>query len=230
MNARPWTDAELQTLRYGYPHMPTAVLAEQLGRSVGQVYQAAERHGLRKTAQYMASAAACRLRRGDQVGERYRWPKGHVPWNKGAPGSTGLHPNTAAHHFKPGTCNGRAAQLVLPVGTLRINADGVLERKVADTPGPSNRRWKPVHTLLWVAAHGPVPAGHVVVFRRGQKTSELGRISLDRLECISRAEIMRRNSLHTTMPPELARLVQLQGALQRQINRRQRLGTTQEQA
>ena len=224
-----WTDAELATLRYGYPHMPTAVLAEQLGRSVAQVYQAAAVHGLRKTAQYMASSVTGRVRQGDCVGQNHRFTPGHVPWNKGRSGTTGHHPNTVANHFKPGVCQGRAAQLAQPLGTLRINRDGVLERKVAETPGPSHLRWKPVHTLLWVAAHGAVPAGHLVVFKPGQKTTELGRITLGRLECISRAENMRRNSLHTTMPPELARLVQLRGVLQRQINRRSR-GSTQEQA
>lgn len=37
---------------------------------------------------------------------------------------------------------------------------------------------------------------------------------------MTRAELMRRNSLHTNYPPQLVSLVQLRGALNRQINRR----------
>ncbi len=44
-------------------------------------------------------------------------------------------------------------------------------------------------------------------------------ITLDRLECITRRENMARNTVHN-LPKELARLVQLQGAVKRQINKR----------
>ena len=46
------------------------------------------------------------------------------------------------------------------------------------------------------------------------------RITPDVVECISRRENMLRNSVHTRLPKPLASLVQLRGALQRQINRR----------
>lgn len=36
---------------------------------------------------------------------------------------------------------------------------------------------------------------------------------------MSRHENMRRNSYHTNYPPEVARLVQLKGAISRQVNR-----------
>jgi hypothetical protein len=45
-------------------------------------------------------------------------------------------------------------------------------------------------------------------------------ITLGRLELISRAENMRRNSYHTRYPKEVAQLIQLRGALNRQINKR----------
>ena len=221
MNRRPWTEHELGVVRRNYPHFPTKQIAEQLGRTIGQVYSAAERLGLRKTDAYLASDAACRLRRGEGVGIEHRFAKGMTPWNKGLAGSTGLHPNTAAHHFRPGAISGRAARLVHPLGTLRINADGVLERKVAETPGPSHVRWHPIHRLVWEAAHGPVPSGHVVVFCPGLKTTKLDEITLDRLECITRAENMRRNSTHRH-GIEIHRLAQLRGAITRQINKRLR--------
>lgn len=222
MKRRAWTQAELDELRVRYAREPASAIARDMRRGTRGVYAAAHKLGLSKPLEVVAEMARERSRQPGHGGAGHRWPKGHAPWNKGLPGSTGTHPNSRATQFKPGQYNGRAALLRLPLGCLRVNADGVLERKVTDLPGAPNLRWKAVHTLLWVAAHGPVPAGHVVVFKPGMKTNELDRITLDKLECISRRENMLRNSVHAKYPPELAKLVQLRGALQRQINRRAR--------
>ena len=77
-----------------------------------------------------------------------------------------------------------------------------------------------MHRLVWEAACGAVPDGHIVVFRPGRKTTDPDKITLDALELLTRAENMRRNSVHSKYPPEVARLVQLRGALTRQINRK----------
>ena len=47
----------------------------------------------------------------------------------------------------------------------------------------------------------------------------LEEITLDKVECISLAENMRRNSCHQ-YGKEIARLIQLRGAVSRQINKR----------
>jgi hypothetical protein len=83
------------------------------------------------------------------------------------------------------------------------------------------KNWVPVHRLVWIEHHGPIPAGHAVAFKPGQHTSVLEEITLDRLELVSRAELMRRNTYHK-YPKEIAQLIQLRGALQRQINKRER--------
>jgi hypothetical protein len=72
---------------------------------------------------------------------------------------------------------------------------------------------------VWEAAHGPVPPGHAVVFRPGRRSSELARITVDGLELITRAELMRRNT-HHNLPPEVSQLIQLRGALNRKIRNR----------
>jgi hypothetical protein len=51
------------------------------------------------------------------------------------------------------------------------------------------------------------------------RTTVLEDITADKVECISRSENMRRNSYHR-YGQEIARLVQLRGALTRQINKR----------
>lgn len=216
---RPWTDAELAVLRRNYPHFPTAQIASQLGRTVSQVYQAATRHGLAKSEAYLASDAACRLRRGDNVGAEHRFVKGQPSWSKGTKGRVGVQEACRATQFKPGR-PAHEARNYLPIGSLRISKDGYLERKVTDDPSifPA-RRWVAVHRLVWEAANGPAPPGHAVCFLPGRKTTELELITLDAVELVTRAELMRRNTFHR-YGPEVAGLVQLRGAITRQINKR----------
>ena len=97
---RPWTPEDEAQLRAIYADRSTADAARQLGRTVSSVYGRAQQLRLSKSAAYLASPAACRLRRGDHVGVAYRFPKGHVPANKGK--RMPFHPNSAATRFKPG--------------------------------------------------------------------------------------------------------------------------------
>lgn len=213
---RRWTEHELGILRRDYAHTLTEQIAQLLGRTAKQVYSRAKNMGLRKSAEFLSSAASERMRRGELPGEgfiRHRFQPGQVPWNKGLKGSTGKHPNTVARHFKPKN----RPQTWLPVGSLRIK-DGRLERKVTDT-GHTPADWVGVHRIVWTEAHGPVPPGKVIVFKRGRLSVDPEHITPDALECIDRRELMARNSLHTHYTPEIARLIQLRGALNRKINR-----------
>ncbi len=215
MTRRPWLPWEVEFLRQHYADALTVHLAEVLGTSVERVLRKANAMGLKKSVELIAATARERTSRPDHGGRRTRIQPGQEPWNKGKPGSTGHHPNCRATQFQPG----KRPHTWVPVGSYRVVPDGTLERKVNDLPGPNNLRWKPVARLVWEEAHGPVPAGHTVVFRPGQKTTDPELVTLDRLECISRAELMARNTVHR-YPKEIAQAVQLMGALKRQINQR----------
>lgn len=219
MKARkPWPPEDVATLRAEFPDSRTDDLAVKLGRSYTTVAQKAAKLGLRKSAAYLASADAHRFDGIKGVGSRFT--AGHPTWNKGKPGSTGIQEACRATQFKPGRLASEARNY-RAIGSLRICADGYLEKKVTDDPdiAPA-RRWVALHRLVWEAENGPIPRGHIVVFRSGQRTVTESDITLDRLELLTRSENMRRNSVHTNYPPELARLVQLRGALNRQINRK----------
>jgi hypothetical protein len=211
---RYWSKREDALLRSAYPNTRTVELARRLKRTERSVYVRARALGLRKSPAYLASPAACRLRRGDHVGARFRFQKGHVPANKGlrrpgwGPGRMKLT------QFRKGERRGVAVRLYKPIGAERVSKDGYLERKVNDGL-PLQRRWRAVHLVVWEAAHGPVPRGHAVVFKNGDKRD----IRLDNLECITRRELMARNTVHR-FPKPLAQAVQLIGALRRQINER----------
>jgi hypothetical protein len=213
---RLWSRKDIALLRARYPHESTSEVARVLRRSVSAVYGRAQLLGLVKSAKYLGSPAACRLRRGDNIGARFRFKKGQIPFNKGLrrPGwGPGRMKET---QFKKGVRQGVAVRLYRPIGTERISKDGYLERKVNDDL-PLQRRWRAVHLLVWEAAHGRVPKGHAIVFRNGDKRD----IRLDNLQCISRRELMARNTVHN-LPKPLAETIQLLGALNRQIRRRTR--------
>jgi len=215
---KAWSEHELATLRTLYPHSTGSALEAELGRSAKSIYSKAHEIGLQKSAEYLASQRSSRIKRGKQhpnmVATQFR--PGHATWNKGIKGSTGLHPNCRATQFVPRAPD--EARNYLPIGSLRINTDGYLERKVTDDRSIATaRRWVGVHRLVWEAAHGPIPEGRIVVFAGGRRTTNIDEITLDRLECISRAEHARRNSHWRN--PELGRLTQLKGAITRQVNR-----------
>lgn len=217
---RRWSSGELDLLHSMYPECHTDDVAAWIGRTTAQCYQAAAAHGLRKSAEYLASDTACRIRRGHQneAMKASRFKPGQDAWNKGLRGVVGVQEACRATQFKPGRPASEARNYV-PIGSLRVCADGYLERKLTDDPTimPA-RRWVAVHRIVWEAAFGQIPRGHIVCFRPGKKTTVLEEVTFDRLECITRAENARRNHPRNRSP-ELARLVQLKGAITRQVNR-----------
>jgi hypothetical protein len=213
---RRWMDWELQLLRQSYATYRSEAIAAVLGRPVGTVHQKAAKLGLAKDRAAIAQWAREELQDPDHGFRRAQFAKGHVPANKGTR-RAGFAPGRMAEtQFKKGA----KPHTWVPVGSYRTNGDGNLERKVNDLPGPNHVRWHPVHRLVWEAAHGPVPPGHVVTFKPGRRTTELNLITLDAVELITRRERMTRNSVHTVYPPELARVARLRGLLTRAINRK----------
>lgn len=206
-----WSAADLRVLRKLYPNTPTKDIAAKLGRSLGPVYQTAARLGLKKSAAYLASPAASRLRRGDNVGAARRFPKGNVPWNKGVHWVAGGR--SAETRFKPGQRSIRWPVEDYPIGALRINSDGGLDIKVRE----GLRAWDSMARWCWESERGPIPRGMVVRPINGDAHDT----RIENLRLATRAEVMRDNTLHN-YPKPIARAIQLRGALNRRINRLQR--------
>lgn len=217
MSRRPWSNEDLFILRRRFPHERTDDVARAIGRPYSAVAQKAAALGLAKTPEYLARPAAHRF--DGRKGEGTRFTAGHATWNKGLRGVVGVQEAYRATQFKPGRPAHEARNYV-PLGSLRLSKDGYLERKMTDDPAvmPA-RRWVAVHRLVWERDVGPIPAGHVVVFKPGMRTAIEVEITADRLECISRRDLMLRNTYHR-YGPEVAKLVQLRGAITRQINKR----------
>lgn len=225
---RFWSADEDDRLRREYPDTPTVALALALDRSLSSVYiRAHEKLGLSKSAAYLASPAACRLRRsGDShPGRATQFQKGQTPANKGMRRPGWAPGRMRETQFKAGCRSGKAARNWMPVGSTRL-IEGYVYRKVSDVPNvPYTVNWKPDHLLVWEAARGPIPPGHALVFKNRDRAD----IHLDNLECITRRELMRRNSVHN-LPAPLPQVIQLLGALKRKIRRRDGQEQTQRSA
>lgn len=216
MTRRFWTESEREEVRRRYPDEVTADIGRDINRSVGGIYDQANKMGLRKSPEFMSRVHGRVLIR---AGAASRFSANHATWNKGIPGSAGNHPNTKRTQFKPGR-RPEEARNYRPIGTLRICKDGYLERKITDDQSIAPaRRWVGVHRLVWEETNGPIPKGHAVVFKPGMASTDVDAITIDAVELISRAELMRRNTRHN-LPPELNALISTKARLTRLINER----------
>ena len=203
-----YSPSELAYLREHYADTSNDILGKVLNRNPRSVAQKARKLGLQKSPEFLAEHGG-------------RFQVGLQPWNKGVPGSTGTQEACRATQFKPG----RPAELAAnykPIGSIRVAKGGILEQKVTDDRSlyPA-RRWKSVHSLVWEREVGPIPAGHIVVFKAGQFTDQVEQITPGRLECITRRENMLRNTVHR-YGKEIAQIVQLRGVINRHINKKQK--------
>lgn len=212
---RWWTADELHTLRELYANTPTAAIAKQLNRGISGTYGMAMKLGLAKSdAYFRANLVACG-RNAAERGTATRFPKGHVPANKGLrrPGyAPGRMRDT---QFKSGGFPANRDPDFYVLGALRVNADGYIDMRVSFEPGAKG--WRALHRILWEDAHGPIPKGHVVTFKDRDKLN----VELDNLELLSLADNCRRNSIHN-LPLELRSTINALGALKRKINRHEK--------
>lgn len=204
-----WTAKEDEILSYLYPDNRTAdILAFLPGKTKSSLYYRADKLGLKKSPGLVARLSAEAMANPNHGGRRSQFKKGQASWNKGTHFVAGGR--SAETRFKKGqkshTCN--------PIGHERISKDGYLERKITDT-GVTRVDYQFVHRLIWLEAGNSIPPGHIVIFKDGNKSN----LVISNLECISQQENMSRNSYHQ-YGPEVAKAVQLRGAITRQINKR----------
>lgn len=213
-----WTASQDAVLRPNYADTDTHELARMLRRTELSVYQRAQNLGLKKSAAYLAEKLRLEGERLKVVGRASRFVKGLVPANKGLrrPGYSVGRGRMRETQFKKGQRSGVAVDLYKPIGTERISKDGYLERKINDGL-PLQRRWRAVHLIMWEEVNGPLPRGHAIAFKNGNRTD----LRLENFELIPRRELMRRNSIHN-LPPELKEVIQLKGTLNSVITKKEK--------
>ena len=211
---RFWLDWEVEFLQRNYADALNVDLAQVLDMEPKRILAKANALGLHKSRAVVAEMQRQKMLDPNHGGRKAQFGPGHPPANKGLRRPGWAPGDMAKTQFKPGA----RPHTWVPVGSYRI-CEGQLQLKVNDLPGPNTVRRHPVSRIVWERANGPVPAGHKVVFKPGRATTDPTLITLDAVECITDAELMRRNSIHR-LHPQFAELARLKGQLHRAINTR----------
>ena len=208
-----FTKEQLDEVRSDYSTTASATLAERFGCSAHTIYNAACRMGLKKDIDFVREMARKNFTE-DHPARAYWIKKGAVAKNKGKKQIEYMSPEaierTKASRFKKGNVphNARA------VGFERIDKDGYVMVKAT-----GRRKMELKHRLVWEEHRGAIPDGHCIQFLDGNRQN----CDIENLYIISRVDQMKHeNSLHARYPEDIRRLVQLKGALKRQINKTQK--------
>ena len=113
---------------------------------------------------------------GHNTGRTGHFPKGHVPFNKG---KKRWWTGGEETRFK----KGNKPYNWMPIGSEKEKSDGYIYVKVAD--GQLNKNWKQKHRWVYEQHHGPIPAGHQVIFG----DSDSRNFDIDNLILVTRAQL-----------------------------------------
>jgi hypothetical protein len=206
MNGRLWTKDQDEYLVKHFADGDTKQICKILKRSKSAVYGRAYMLGLKKSDEAKRKYG-CYLT--GKEGRAYRYPKGHVPANKGKKMPAHIYEKAKATMFK----RGNIPQTHRPVGTISERSSHKRESTYLYVKIAEPNKWKMLHRLTWEKANGPIPRGMNLVFKDG----DFRNCSLENLELITRAENMRRNTIHNRYPQKLKNAIMTLGALKRKI-------------
>jgi len=169
---RLFTEQQVEFLRKNYPGRTVVELRELFNAEF-------------KTDMTQQQIKTAVHNRGITCGLTGHFPKGHKPWNTGTKGLTGANKTS----FKKGVIPPNRR----PVGSERVcSKDGYILIKVKERDPNTGfpTRWKHKHVHLWEKENGPVPDGHCLIFKDGNK---LNCENLNNIVLVSRAELLRLN-------------------------------------
>ena len=193
-----------------YPFESTALIAQELGITISQVYNIAWKYKIHKDMNYLKTAASGRYKAGMRSGEAFQFKPGHTPYNKGKKMPAETYEKVKKAMFK----QGHKPHNTKPEGTINLRADktGRFYQyiKIKDS------HWELLQRHVWTQANGEIPAGSVVIFLDGNYLN----CDISNLQVISRRENMARNTIQR-YPAELQEVMKLTCKLKRKTNGKQ---------
>lgn len=210
MIRKVWTKSEIDILSRMYPDHFAQEIAVILGRSVRSVYD--------KARLLCLECSKDKIRRSGLMSSNHpncvaaRFPKGHIPDNKGKRVSPKTYAECQPTMFKKGQTplNHR------DVGSERVNVYGYIEIKVAEP-----NRWRLKHRVIWEQVNGAIPKGFNVQFKNHNRQD----CRIENLYLISKAEQMaKENSFWAKYPKEIQEIIHLKGVVNRAIHKAEKNG------
>lgn len=199
---KAWTDYEMKIISEKYPNSSSKELQQFINRTSQAITMKAHLMGVKKSSQWLKDEAI----RISERGERCRFVKNHIPFNKGK----SMDPETYQKIKHTFIKKGNIPHNTKYDGYTRISKDGYIEVRVR--PG----KFMLMHRKVWIDHHGEIPKSHAVSFIDGNKLN----VDISNLKLISRAELCCRNMIHK-YPENIKELIKLNNKLKKQINEKQ---------
>lgn len=213
-----WSDGEIWRFIAFYPDRGNADLARLFGCTVGAANAMGGVLGLKKDPAYLSSIPH---KTGMvEAGAKHRFPRGHVPMNKGLRRPGWFSGRMRETQFKKGQFPFNRDPDFYVLGALRVNADGYIDIRMSFEQGANG--WRALHRVLWEDRYGLIPKGCLVAFKDRDRLN----VWYDNFELITRQESMRRNSIHN-LPQPLRSTINVLGQLKRKIREKQDRGPAQ---
>ena len=202
MKRRKLTPNQEKFLIENYPFRYAKDVAIDLGISLSSVYNYVHSLGLKKDPTFRREELNRQADRLRSLGTPGRFKKGFSPPNKGQKLTQEIYDKVKPTMFKKGQ---RPANWK-PDGSERIDKDGYAMVKV-------NGKFILKHKHVWELVNGPMPKGHAVVFKDRNKFN----FNIENLECITREQLMLRNTIHN-YPSEIVGAIKILANLKKKIN------------
>lgn len=205
-----WTPEEIEILSRMYPDHFAQEISVVLGRNPSSIYCKALALGLVSSREKIRRSGLLSANHPNVIACRF--PKGHVPDNKGKKMPPEIYAKCQSTMFKKGQTPHNHRE----VGSERINKDGYIEIKVAEP-----NKWMVKHRVIWEQVNGEIPKGHNVQFKNHDPQD----CRIENLYLISKADqMMNQNSYYAKYPKELQDVIRLKGVVNRMIHKAQRNG------
>jgi hypothetical protein len=196
-----WTAARKRELAKMYPNTRNVDIADHFGVTEGSVSAAGFKFKLRKTAAFLQVCS-----------EKGYFQPGHPPMNKGKKLADYCKPESIermrATQFKKGQRphNTRSDHEI----SIRADKRGVQYRFIRVGLGT----WIPLLRYNWELLHGPIAPGMNLIHADGDSLND----AVENGVLLSNADLMKKNTYHN-YGKDIASVIQLRGALTRQINK-----------
>lgn len=175
------TDEKRRYILEHYADTPIDEIIRATGLKKASIYGTARKLGIRRSEEHIKET---RRMLGKTLSQspasiRTRFSKGSIPVNKGRAMSEETRRKVSRTFFKKGNTPHNACK----VGDMIVTSDGYAKIKIADN------KWRFRSVLVWEAAHGAVPEGHIICHMDGDKLND----DLSNLRLLNKREHLLKN-------------------------------------
>jgi hypothetical protein len=206
-----WSNIETKVFKALYPDNRAEYVARILGRSIKSIYSQAATLSIGKSKEFKESELSGRLTALMAKGLKYRFEKGHEPFNKGLTWNDFMSPENQLKSLETTFKDGHLPHNTKSDGVISIRKDK--HNNSYKFIRISKGVWLALHVYSWIHTFGPVPKGFIVVF----KSSDRMNCDPSNLELITMEQNMLNNTIHR-YPAELKSTMKVLKKLTRQIN------------